>query len=49
MTENDKEELQALRSLFDKLRPFIILAIDSYYTGTDRDKLKQTFKTLEDQ
>lgn len=45
MTETE-EKLAQMEQLFDKLRPFIVLAINDYYFGKDRESLKQKMKEL---
>lgn len=44
MTES--EELQFYTELFEKLRPFIILAINEYYCGEDKEELEDKLKEL---
>lgn len=46
MSNKLKKELQEYRDLFSKLRPMIILAISEYYTGEDREQLKEKYKKL---
>jgi hypothetical protein len=44
MTE--KEELEFYKELFEKLRPYIVLAINEYYFGKDTDELKTKLKKI---
>lgn len=42
----DKEKLEYYEELFEKLRPFVILAINDYYFNDDKDKLEDKLNEL---
>jgi len=39
-----EKELEDFEIIFNNLRPFIILALDEYYTGGKRDELESKLK-----
>lgn len=41
-----KEELELHKEVFEKLRPFIVLAMNDYYFEQDKEKIKQKLKEL---
>jgi len=45
MTKTEKE-LEMYKEIFSKLKPFVVLAINDYYTGEDTQNIKQQLKQL---
>lgn len=41
-----KKELALYKSIFKKLKPFIVLAINEYYAGDDKEEVKSKLKDL---
>jgi len=45
-TKEMKRELTDYREIFDRLQPFIVLAINDYYFGEDKNQIEQKIKDL---
>lgn len=48
MSDNSdtEDELDLYKSVFKKLRPFIVLAIDEYYVGDDKAEIESKLEEL---